>query len=209
MILAAGTGQLGAFGAHLTLEAKVVDASRPRPWSSRAAMGADQHGVPLRAQLPWHSEMWHCPSCGAPQAESARCWVCHRSSTTCSTCTHFRRALAGDLGYCGRDAKRQPLTGRELRGCWEPKPEAAHLNVLSKVLDEAQRVRAARAPVPAYQPAAEPASRDFVPVEPIGEHLAAARGAVDPPLGEAPEPFVIEPEPAWAERTTLFGEPEG
>ena len=42
------------------------------------------------AQLPWPSTMWRCPHCGAPQAETARCWVCRRSSTTCSTCRHFQ-----------------------------------------------------------------------------------------------------------------------
>lgn len=63
--------------------------------------------------------------------------------------------------------------------------------------------------MPAYHAAAEPAARDFVPVEPVDEPRAAARGTADPPQGDAPAPFVIEPELAWAERTTLFGEPEG
>jgi len=63
---------------------------------------------------------WRCPYCGTPQAESARCWVCRRSSTTCSTCRHFQRSLAAGVGTCGLDPKRRPLTGRELRGCWSP-----------------------------------------------------------------------------------------
>jgi hypothetical protein len=63
--------------------------------------------------------MWHCPHCGAPQAETARCWVCRKSSTTCSTCRHFRTSLAADVGYCAKDRWRTPLTGRELRACWE------------------------------------------------------------------------------------------
>ena len=25
--------------------------------------------------------MWRCPHCGTPQAEAARCWVCHRSTS--------------------------------------------------------------------------------------------------------------------------------
>jgi hypothetical protein len=62
--------------------------------------------------------MWRCPHCGTPQAETARCWVCRRSSTTCSTCRHFRPSLAATVGYCGLDARRLPLTGKELRGCW-------------------------------------------------------------------------------------------
>lgn len=62
--------------------------------------------------------MWRCPNCGTPQAETARCWVCRRSSTTCSTCVHFQRSLAAGLGTCGLDPRRRPLTGGELRGCW-------------------------------------------------------------------------------------------
>jgi hypothetical protein len=63
--------------------------------------------------------MWRCPHCGTPQAETSRCWVCKRSSTSCGTCRHFRRSIAGQLGYCGLDARRKPLIGDELRGCWE------------------------------------------------------------------------------------------
>jgi hypothetical protein len=32
--------------------------------------------------------------------------------------------VAGQLGYCGLDARRQPLTGEEIRGCWEARPAA-------------------------------------------------------------------------------------
>lgn len=63
--------------------------------------------------------MWRCPHCGTPQAETARCWVCRRSSTACGTCRNFRRSVAGSLGYCGLDRRRQPLTGDEIRACWE------------------------------------------------------------------------------------------
>jgi hypothetical protein len=63
--------------------------------------------------------MWRCPHCGTPQAETARCWVCRRSSTACATCRHFRRSIAAQLGYCGLDRQRQPLRGDEIRGCWE------------------------------------------------------------------------------------------
>ena len=63
--------------------------------------------------------MWRCPHCGTPQAETARCWVCRRSSTACGTCRNFRRAVAGQLGYCGLDRQRRPLRGDEIRACWE------------------------------------------------------------------------------------------
>ncbi len=63
--------------------------------------------------------MWHCPHCGTPQAEAARCWVCRKSSTSCATCRHFRHSVAAQLGYCGLDRARQPLRGDEIRPCWE------------------------------------------------------------------------------------------
>jgi hypothetical protein len=63
--------------------------------------------------------MWRCPHCGTPQAETARCWVCRRSSTACATCRHFRRSVAAQLGYCGLDRQRRPLNGDEIRACWE------------------------------------------------------------------------------------------
>ncbi len=65
---------------------------------------------------------WRCPHCGAPQPESDRCWVCKRSTTCCSACRHFRRAVAGNLGYCGLDRRRAALGGDEQRLCWTPIP---------------------------------------------------------------------------------------
>ena len=75
--------------------------------------------------------MWRCPHCGTPQAETARCWVCHRSSTACGTCRHFRRSVAVQLGYCGLDRNREPLTGDEIRACWEARPAAEDLTEAS------------------------------------------------------------------------------
>jgi hypothetical protein len=68
--------------------------------------------------------LWHCPHCGAPQREAARCWVCRRSSTSCSTCRQFRRGVAGSIGYCGLDRHRAPLRGDEIRACWEGRADA-------------------------------------------------------------------------------------
>ena len=77
--------------------------------------------VDSRAIRSYHPDMpmWRCPHCGTPQAETARCWVCHRSSTACATCRSFRRSVAGQLGYCGLDRERRPLRGDEIRACWE------------------------------------------------------------------------------------------
>ena len=87
--------------------------SRRAAASSTAAAFADYHRA-----MP----MWRCPHCGTPQAETARCWVCRRSSTACGTCRHFRRSVAAQLGYCGLDRQRRPLPGDEIRACWEGGP---------------------------------------------------------------------------------------
>ena len=171
-------------------------------------------------------EMWHCPHCGAPQAETARCWVCRRSSTTCSTCTHFRRALAGDLGYCGLDGRRRPLTGLEQRGCWESKAAAIEpANPRPSLDEEPHRLRGGRPIVQAYRNDEPATLRDFVPVESVmagvdtapepprrkarDARATAERGPHDPAATVAPPTFVVEPEPGWDERTTLFGDGEG
>lgn len=131
--------------------------------------------------------MWHCPHCGAPQAETARCWVCHRSSTTCSTCRHFRTSLAADVGYCALDRAKRPLTGLELRGCWTARPAA---------VDGQSTTRTPRRPVPVVHRPDLPL-RDFVPLD------EDAVAAVDPTtpiimLGDTLE--------SWEARTSLFGE---
>lgn len=70
-------------------------------------------------RLHCHSmTMWRCPHCGTPQAEASRCWVCSRSAVSCATCRHYRRAVAGHLGFCALDRARRPLQGDEMQGCW-------------------------------------------------------------------------------------------
>lgn len=64
--------------------------------------------------------MWRCPHCQTPQAEAARCWVCHRSTTSCASCRNYRRSISAGLAYCGLDRGRKALTGDEIRPCWEP-----------------------------------------------------------------------------------------
>ena len=67
--------------------------------------------------------MWRCPHCETPQAETARCWVCRRSSTACASCRNFRSSVAAQMGYCGLDRERRPLRGDEIRACWEARPD--------------------------------------------------------------------------------------
>ncbi|MBA2381620.1 MAG: hypothetical protein H0V73_05865 [Chloroflexi bacterium] len=61
---------------------------------------------------------WRCPHCSTPQPVASRCWVCHRSSTSCGTCRNFRRSVAARVGFCGLDRRRQTLQGDEVRACW-------------------------------------------------------------------------------------------
>jgi hypothetical protein len=149
--------------------------------------------------------MWHCPHCGAPQAETARCWVCRRSSTTCSTCRHFRASLATDLGYCALDRKRLPLTGRELRGCWSQPPNGAN----------AANAAGSRSRAPSPEPVA---ARGFVPVEDVAPRRepivvptvleTVLPGASVPETPASVVFLVAEPVDAWESRTNLFGDPE-
>ena len=74
-----------------------------------------------RAGRSYHPGMpsWRCPHCSTPQPEASRCWVCHRSSTSCGTCRQFRGSVAARVGFCGLDRRRRPLQGDEVRACWE------------------------------------------------------------------------------------------
>jgi hypothetical protein len=146
------------------------------------------------AQLPLRSmPMWRCPHCGTPQAETARCWVCRRSSTSCGTCRHYRRSVAAQLGYCGLDRRRVPLLGDEIRPCWEATAAA---------------VEAARARTLPVAPLERPLvgdgrRREFIEVAssdaatPIDE---AADGVLGPSIAASPADS-----PGWS----LWGDLEG
>jgi hypothetical protein len=145
--------------------------------------------------------MWRCPHCGTPQQEAARCWVCRRSSTTCSTCRHFRASLAATVGYCGLDPRRAPLTGREHRGCWAERaaqPVAGAPD--SNPGPEPNRLRLAAGRAPRMV-------EGFVPVE-LARPSARPDEQSDP---AAPPPAVIQaadPVDAWSSRDSLFGDAE-
>src|SRR5690349_25133766 len=109
--------------------------------------------------------MWRCPHCGTPQAETARCWVCRRSSTSCGTCRHYRRSVAGQLGYCGLDRGRQPLTGEEIRGCWEGRAAGTGAGTpVPLTIAAARPADAARPPLEFVEVAAVTAPEDGDPV---------------------------------------------
>jgi len=156
--------------------------------------------------------MWHCPHCGAPQAESARCWVCHRSSTTCSTCRHFRSSLSADLGWCALDPRRKPLTGLEQRGCWEERTTPAI--AAASDADEWTGRRPWSRSTGADDDSAPAAVLDFIPVELLGPVVVIST-APSPAADEAAEPvpsplpqLAADADESWAERTSLFGELE-
>ncbi|MEW6224901.1 MAG: hypothetical protein AB1627_09745 [Chloroflexota bacterium] len=138
--------------------------------------------------------VWRCPHCGTPQAETSRCWVCGRSTTSCATCRHFRRGIAGGLGLCGLDPRHPALQGTEMRACWVSRDTTAEAVA-----------RDARAGMPAPVPSADddgrPHSRTFVPVdEPVRR----------PARRPAPVIATARPDPAaepggWS----LWGDPEG
>lgn len=140
--------------------------------------------------------MWTCPHCGAAQAAASRCWVCHRSSTTCSTCRHFRTSLAAAVGWCALDRRRRPLTGLELRGCWTERPSAG----------AAATSGGARGPSTPSDTWRDRPVRDFVPVD-----AAVPRTIRTEP--EPPTPVdlalpVVDPPEAWDGRVSLFGDAE-
>jgi len=156
--------------------------------------------------------MWRCPHCGAPQAESARCWVCHTSSTTCSTCRHFQAALTSDVGWCGLDPKRRPLTGLEQRGCWQERPAGAAAPATQPGAPADVRPR-----TPSVEDGGEPfaaAHLDFVPVELVArvsrpvEPFSGVEAAAEPDEQPILPQLAVRRDEGWTDRTSLFGEPE-
>ena len=127
---------------------------------------------------------WRCPHCGTPQTETARCWVCRRSSTACGTCRHFRRSVAAQLGYCGLDRRRAPLAGDEIRACWEPAP------VVSAALS-----MSTAPPTPRID-GARTEHREFVEVEPATKRPGVTSG---PAAVGRPGPATSPTEPAELE----------
>ena len=134
--------------------------------------------------------MWRCPHCGTPQAETARCWVCQRSSTACGTCRHFRRSVAANVGYCGLDRLRQPLSGVEIRGCWESWPAGAARPEVALTIGPARRPDA-------------PEHREFVEVSAVAGAVALVETGTDGPIVDPPLPAPSD-EPGWS----LWGEPD-
>jgi hypothetical protein len=118
--------------------------------------------------------VWRCPHCGTPQPESARCWVCLRSTTSCATCRHFRRGIAGGLGLCALRTPRTALNGDEVRPCWTA-PDPISEPAAAGLPPDATR------PPTAWGERGAEGSRTFVPVDepgpPVSHPTAAAHAA--------------------------------
>lgn len=128
--------------------------------------------------------VWRCPHCGTPQAETSRCWVCQRSTTSCGTCRHFRRGIAGGLGLCGLDPRRLALRGTEMRACWIARGAADDVPVGDGIAAETATTRLAgdagptgtRTFVPVDEPD-RPSPSAALPVAPVRPAATPERGA--------------------------------
>jgi hypothetical protein len=162
--------------------------------------------------------VWRCPHCSTPQAEASRCWVCRRSTTSCGTCRHFRRGVAGGLGLCGLDPKHLALNGSEMRPCWvaaTPPVEverrwtgSTHVRVpgdaVARTAAASPMTASALAGVagtgtPDHRGAGRP--RTFVPVEDAGPGAGETSANAEPL--SIPTPVTRVPGTWW-----LWGDPE-
>lgn len=151
--------------------------------------------------------MWRCPHCGTPQAETARCWVCRRSSTACGTCRNFRHSVAGTLGYCGLDRRRQPLVGDEIRPCWDAWPDGAEATVVTPLtIHPANPLTTAARPIQ-FVEVTDRSSGDSVSTPAATGKTATgvtpAAGPEEPPALH-PGPLLPMDEPRWS----LWGDPD-
>jgi hypothetical protein len=149
--------------------------------------------------------LWRCPHCATPQPESARCWLCGRSTTTCAACRHYRHGVAGGLGLCGLDPRHLALRGTEIRPCWEAvreTPDTAGSPAAAERVPAAWELAGA---APGRRPA-----RTFVPVDDVrGRPAHGAAGARDG--GNASPPDTAAPRHGSAAAVTgwsLWGEPD-
>ena len=98
--------------------------------------------------------------------------------------------MAGSLGYCGLDRRRQPLVGDEIRGCWEA--EAA-------VADPALAATTLRTGADARLSTGRAAPLEFIEVH--GRMASAATASAEPaapdvdPTGPSADGPVLLPPP--------------
>ena len=87
------------------------------------------------------------------------------------------------MGYCGLDRQRAPLSGDEIRACWESGPDVADPTAGHAIRPSA--LPPLRTPVP---------RRDFIEVRSTAELSAKpAEVRVEPPADPGPAPLVSAP----------------
>jgi hypothetical protein len=151
--------------------------------------------------------VWRCPHCATPQAEAARCWVCHRSTTSCASCRHFRRSVATGFGICGLDPRRTALTGAEMRVCWSA-PDALASDATAAAADATTGGRPARrAPRADVPDDGARTPRTFVPVEDLHRAAQPDQGPTPARLTSPPAPPVAAGTSTVA-RWSLWDDPE-
>jgi hypothetical protein len=161
--------------------------------------------------------VWRCPHCATPQAETSRCWVCRRSTTSCATCRHFRRGVAGGLGLCGLEPRRLALQGTEMRACWTGAPQRTPEDDGRRAVPvgpgaQAERVAGGVSAGGLMTPGGNVRSgvigtgrrpRTFVPIETLEAAAAEADEPSHVPVMLAPSPVTRVPGTWW-----LWGDPE-
>ncbi len=179
-----------AVGRAWKLPSIVESATSAEPGGGPGAGSTDAPSAATIGAMP----MWRCPHCGTPQPESARCWVCHRSSTCCATCRQFRPSIAAGLAYCGLDPGRRPLAGDEIRPCWVSADE------VPAALDDVESGE----PAPPRLRTPVRSGRDFVPVEVGPDHAEVGPAAAQATAPRSAATAVADPD-AWS----LFPDLEG
>jgi hypothetical protein len=100
--------------------------------------------------------------------------------------------VAGSLGFCGLDRRRQPLVGDEIRACWEAWPGTV---AVPTTISPAQPSAGSRATAPL----------EFVEVGVRPPMEAMPTAAELPPTIPGPVPMPAIGEPGWS----LWGDVEG
>lgn len=164
--------------------------------------------------------VWRCPHCATPQAEASRCWVCRRSTTSCVTCRHYRRAITGDRGLCGLDPVHPVVEATDVQPCWVAAPSfAAGIEVgpgpLDWLVDEDRPRAVAGRPHRTFVPVDDTtaAAPEPIAVAVLGPGAVPAPSPAAEPVAVAADAAVPGPVEAGAPsripgRFWLWGDPE-
>jgi hypothetical protein len=104
--------------------------------------------------------------------------------------------VAGSLGYCGLDRRRQPLVGDEIRACWEAWPGGEAIVMAPHAIQPADPTGERARPIEFV----EVGDGSTVQPTPAAADLTLA----DEPAVLAPGPILPAAEPGWS----LWGDAE-